>query len=365
MTKIGIVMGTRPEIIKLSPIIKKLPSSKCSVIFTGQHYDYDLGLKFVEELGLRTPDVTMKLKKSGNSPKDKATQIGEIVINLAKSLSKEKPDATLVLGDTNTILAAGMASLKNSIPLFHVEAGLRSFDWRMPEEHNRIVVDHISELLFAPTSNAKKNLESESVHGSIFVTGNTVIDAVEDNIDLAEKKSSITIRYDDFILVTFHRSENVDDPQTLGGMIKALLESDTKFLFPIHPHTLKNLHLFGLYDKVANSKNIILLEAIGYFDMLLLMKKCRFIVTDSGGLQEEATSPKIRKKVLVIRKTTDRPESIRLGFSELVGTTRQNIVRAIERTLNNPNIHSRASPYGNGRSSEQIVNIISKYLRSS
>ena len=193
--KTAIILGTRPEIIKLSPIINKLNKKNCTVIFTGQHYDFDMSMKFIKELGLRSPDFKMKLTKLQNTTNDRATQSGEIILNLAKIISSINPDTVLVQGDTNTVLAAAITSIKCSIPVSHVESGLRSYDWRMPEEHNRIAVDHISELLFAPTLATKKILEKEKVHGKIFVTGNTSIDAVEQNIKYAEKKSKIRINF--------------------------------------------------------------------------------------------------------------------------------------------------------------------------
>lgn len=354
-------MGTRPEIIKLSPIIKKLRRSEFIEIFTGQHYDYELGLRFIEELGLPKPDIKMKLKML-RSPGVKSIQISEMIQRLGKVFSQTRPDAIIIQGDTDTVLAGSIASLKSKIPICHVESGLRSFDWRMPEEHNRIVADHISDLLFAPTTLAKKNLTSESVHGRIFVTGNTIIDAIEENIKLVQRKSTIPFDEDGFVLVTIHRTENIDNASIFLGLIKALLESKTKFVFPIHPHTLKNLHLFGLYNKVKSAKNITLLKTVGYFDMLSLMKSCQFIVTDSGGLQEEATSPRIRKKVLVVRKTTDRPEAVKLGFSELLGTKPNDIKKAINKNIDDSSIRARNSPYGDGNSSKSIIKLIHKYM---
>ncbi len=361
MVKLAIVMGTRPEIIKLSPIIKKLRRSEFIEIFTGQHYDYELGLRFIEELGLPKPDIKMKLKML-RSPGVKSIQISEMIQRLGKVFSQTRPDAIIIQGDTDTVLAGSIASLKSKIPICHVESGLRSFDWRMPEEHNRIVADHISDLLFAPTTLAKKNLTSESVHGRIFVTGNTIIDAIEENIKLVQRKSTIPFDEDGFVLVTIHRTENIDNASIFLGLIKALLESKTKFVFPIHPHTLKNLHLFGLYNKVKSAKNITLLKTVGYFDMLSLMKSCQFIVTDSGGLQEEATSPRIRKKVLVVRKTTDRPEAVKLGFSELLGTKPNDIKKAINKNIDDSSIRARNSPYGDGNSSKSIIKLIHKYM---
>lgn len=356
---VAIVMGTRPEIIKLSPIVNQLNKKNSTLILTGQHYDYNLSVQFIKELGIRRPDFSLNLHYS-----NPAMQTGEIIIRVAKILSKINPDTVVVQGDTNTVLSAAIASLKAKIPVTHVEAGLRSYDWCMPEEHNRIEVDHISELLFAPTENAKRNLLHENVHGKIFVTGNTVIDAINKYADIAHKKSHINIEIDNYILMTLHRTENVDNEKTLSSIIKAITESKENIIFPVHPHTLKRLHEFNLYRKLKTSDNVLLLKSVGYFDMLELMKKCSFILTDSGGIQEEATSPKIRKKVLVVRKTTDRPEAVKLGFSELVGTNQASIIRAIKKNVNDARIYSHSSPYGRGNSSKKIITLIRKYIKS-
>ena len=354
--KAAIVMGTRPEIIKLSPIIHQLDKNNTSVIFTGQHYDYNLSMQFVEELGIRKPDYWMQLTKSNPS-----IQVGEIIIKLARILQKLDPDTVLVEGDTNTVLAASIAALKSGIQVSHVEAGPRSFDWRMPEEHNRIQVDHISELLFAPSLYAKKNLLSEHVHGKIFVTGNTVIDAIQLYADKAPKKSNFSLDIDNFILMTLHRTENVDDKNTLSGIVKAILYSKQDIIFPVHPHTAERLRQFGLYDILNDSENILLIKPVGYFDMLELMKKCSYIITDSGGIQQEATSPKIRKKVLVVRKTTDSPEAVMAGVAEVVGIQPGKILAAIKKTSKNPKVYTKSMPYGNGNAAKKIIKILKKY----
>src|SRR5436309_5379694 len=353
--KTAIIMGTRPEIIKLSPIIHQLDKNNTSVIFTGQHYDYNLSMQFIEELGIRKPDYWMELTKSNPS-----VQIGEIIIKLARILQKLKPDTVVVEGDTNTVLAASISSLKSGIPVSHVEAGPRSYDWSMPEEHNRIQVDHISELLFAPSQYARKNLLSERVHGKIFVTGNTVIDAIQMYADSASKKSNFSIDIDNFVLMTLHRAENVDDRRILTGIVKAILDSGQDIIFPAHPRTVERLHQFGLYNTLNDSENVLLIKPVGYFDMLELMKKCSFIITDSGGIQQEATSPKIRKKVLVARKTTDSPEAVMAGIAEVVGVEKTGILSAIKRTSKNPKVRTKSMPYGNGNAAKQIVKIIKK-----
>ena len=352
--KATIVFGTRPEIIKLAPLIKILNKKSTSLIFTGQHYDYQMGMQFIKQLGIKKPDYTMKLPKGNPS-----TQIADIINKLSKFLVKESPDTVIVQGDTNTVLAASIASLKSNIPVSHVESGLRSNDWRMPEEHNRIAVDHISELLFAPTLISKHNLVSEKVHGKIFVTGNTVIDAINQFAIMSKSYSTLSIDVKDYALMTLHRSENVDKKEILSSIIKGILDSNQNFVFPIHPRTYKQLKKFGLYNKLKISKNILMLNSVGYFEMLELMKNCQYIVTDSGGIQEEATASMIRKKVVIVRKTTDRPETVLSGFSEIAGTKSSNILKYLKKTADNPTIGNKKSPYGKGNASK----IISQQLK--
>ncbi len=355
--KTAIVLGTRPEIIKLSPLIKQLNKKSTSVIFTGQHYDYDLSIKFIHQLGLAKPDYSMKISRV-----KPALQVGDVIKKLSNILDQEKPDTVIVQGDTNTVLAAGIASIKSNIPVSHVEAGLRSNDWRMPEEHNRIAIDHISELLFAPTEISKQNLISEKTHGKIFVTGNTVIDAINQFTRISKKQSNLSVEIDDYVLMTLHRSENVDKKEVLSSIIKAIIDSNQNFIFPIHPRTLKRLNDFNLYTKLKKSKNILMLGPVGYFEILELMKNCQYIVTDSGGIQEEATAPSIRKKTVVVRKTTDRPESVSSGFSEIAGISYNGILKSLKMTSKNPLIPKKKSPYGEGNSAKLIIKHLRKNL---
>ena len=355
--RIAIVLGTRPEIIKLAPIIHKLNQKNSSIIFTGQHYDYEMSLQFIEQLGIRKPDYSLKISHS-----EPPTQIGEIITKLPNIFKKIDPDTVIVQGDTNTVLAATMAAIKSKIPVSHVEAGLRSFDWRMPEEHNRIATDHISNYLFAPTNQAKKNLTNEKVKGKIFVTGNTVIDAINSFSEKSSTKSRFSIDVENYVLMTLHRSENVDNKKTLTSIIHAILGTKQNVIFPVHPRTKKRLEEFNLFKKLASSENVLLMDSVGYFEMLELMKHCNFIVTDSGGIQEEATAPKIRKKVLVTRKTSDRPEAVKAGMSELVGVEKKNIIQAMKKAAKNPKIPSKKTPYGKGNSAVKILKTLRKFF---
>jgi len=364
LSEIAIVVGTRPEIIKMAPVIRGLQRRKMDFCFihTGQHYDHNMSRQFIQELKLPEPDYSFELKN--HKP---AAQIGEMMVKLEKPLSKVNSKILLVQGDTNTMLAAALTGVKLNAKVGHIEAGLRSYDWRMSEEHNRRMVDHVSDMLFAPTERAKRNLEEEHAYGEIFVTGNTVIDAVTQYLPIAERRLKIInkIKSDagTYSLVTVHRSENVDDPRVLKNFVKAFLNIPIPLVFPVHPRTLNRLKKFNLYQILAESENIKLIPPVGYFDFLLLMKTCEFILTDSGGLQEEATTPSIRKPVLILRTSTERPEAIEAGFAKLVGIDVGAIVSGVQEILNNPPKLPDRSPFGDGKASKYIVEIIQRYLR--
>lgn len=325
MKELLIVIGTRPEVLKMAPVVKSLRRRNHSFRFvhSGQHHEYNMCRRFVRELELPDPE-RLPVEVVSDAP---ATQTAKIMIATEKFIRRTNAGMVLVQGDTNTVLGAALASLKQGVDVGHVEAGLRSYDWRMPEEHNRRIVDHVSKLLFAPTVTSKKTLLSERVVGKIFVTGNTIIDTVAAMMSMAEKKSKILskIEFDEFALATTHRAENVDNREVLSDIFTAFMECPVPIVIPVHPRTSNRLCTFGLHDKVASSKNIMLMPPLGYLDLLMLMKKCKVIITDSGGLQEEATAPSIRKPVVVIRESTDRPEAVRAGFAIVVGTRRKYI----------------------------------------
>lgn len=354
-----IVVGTRPEIIKMAPIIRALDAKSLPYVFVhcGQHYDYNMSQQFIEELELPKPDYGFKVR--AYSPGIQTSRILTIVERVVK---KVKPKTVLVEGDTNGVLASALAAVKLNVWVGHVEAGLRSFDLRMPEEHNRRLVDHLSKFLFAPTETAKKNLECESVWGSIYVTGNTVIDAIIQHLPLAKRKSRImnSIRFKRFALVTAHRAENVDDPSVLKNFVQAFTESPLPIVYPIHPRTEKRLRQQKMWKKLSGAKNVQLLPPLGYLDFLVLMKNCEMIITDSGGIQEEVTAPVIRKPVLVIRLSTERPEAVESGFARVVGVEKNTILTVMEKTLNERRELPKTSPYGDGAAAEKIVNVLKR-----
>jgi UDP-N-acetylglucosamine 2-epimerase (non-hydrolysing) len=311
---------------------------------------------FIEELGLPRPHESFKLENS-----NPASQMGEMMIKLEKVLEKHgKPRIMLIQGDTNTMLAAGLTALKLGTRIGHVEAGLRSFDWRMPEEHNRRMIDHVSHYLFAPTEMAKRNLLEEHVWGEIFVTGNTVMDAVDmyfDKIREVEDKVLSQVKFKEYVLVTFHRAENVDDSHVLRDFVRILERSPIPVVYPIHPRTRRRLQEYGLWSQVEEIPHLQILPPQGYFEFLALMKNCRVIMTDSGGLQEEATHPKIRKPVLVLRTSTERPEAVIYGFARVVGINPVVVLAELEKILNESLKLPEQSPFGDGKAAIRIVDI--------
>jgi UDP-N-acetylglucosamine 2-epimerase (non-hydrolysing) len=359
MQPVMVVVGTRPEIVKMAPVVRALKKTKTPFTFVhcGQHYDYNMSQQFIENLELPAPDFSFKIRSS--SPGE---QTARIMSKMDKLLKQTKPCVVLVEGDTNTVLAAALAANKRGIPVGHVEAGLRSFDLRMPEEHNRRLTDHVSTFLFAPTAASETNLKKESVWGKIYVTGNTVIDAVNQHLPIAERKSTILkqIRFDKFVLATAHRAENVDDINVLKNFIAVMEESPLPVVYSMHPRTRKRLRQNGLLSCMMQCENVQVFPPLGYLDFLVLMKRCELILTDSGGIQEEATAPNIRKPVLVMRLSTERPEAVESGFAKVVGTDKTKALAAINEASAEHGKLPRESPYGNGDAAEKIVSIIKK-----
>lgn len=367
--KIAIVLGTRPEIIKMSPIIDEINSRGIdyTLIHTGQHYDHEMSDQFFVELELPAPNYNIGVGSASHG-----AQTGQMVEGIEKVLSDEKPDILLVQGDTNAVLAGAIAASKLHIPVGHVEAGLRSYDETMPEEINRMVAGVCSKLYFVPTEKSAVNLAIEYINPkNIFVTGNTVVDACYRNLEIAKKreseiKSPINLDYDNIIAVTMHRAENVDNKDRLTNIVNALIElSDFNIIFPIHPRTRKKLEEFGLFDKLNNEEHIHISKPIGYLDFLLLLSKSAAVLSDSGGLQEEAIT--LNVPAMTIRYNTERPETVSAGGNVLVGANKEKILNLAnslltdEKTLNK--MKNAVNPYGDGTTSTQILDIIESFYK--
>jgi len=361
MNSIMVVVGTRPEIIKMAPLVRALEADSLPFIFVhcGQHYDYEMSQQFIQELKLPQPDYDFKVRA-----RSQGLQTARIMTFIEKVLKKAEVNVVLVEGDTNAVLASALAAVKLGVKVGHVEAGLRSFDLRMPEEHNRRLTDHISAFLFAPTENAKENLERENVWGRIYIVGNTVIDTVLQHLPIALEKSKVmeNVNFEEFALITAHRAENVDDLGVLKGFIEAFVEAPIPIVYPVHPRTQRRLRRFRLWRKLANADNVQVLPPLGYFDFLVLMKNAKFILTDSGGIQEEATTPLIRKRVLVTRLSTERPEAVKTGFAKVVGVEKRKILEAMEEALADNKALPEVSPYGNGNAAKKITEILKKIM---
>ena len=361
MKPILVVAGTRPEIIKMAPIITELNKTKTPSIFVHyvQHYDYNMTQQFIEDLELPAPDFSFIIEATSTG-----LQTAEMFSKLNRLLETVRPSIVLVEGDTNSVLAAAIAANKWMLPIGHVEAGLRSFDSRMPEEHHRRLTDHISGYLFAPTERAKSNLKKENAWGKIYLTGNTAIDAVMKHLPTAEKKSKAMekIPFKKFALVTTHRAENVDNSSVLNSIMQAFLNSPIPIVYPMHPRTRKRLQENNLLEKIETANNLLVLPPQGFLDFIVLMKNCQLIVTDSGGIQEEATAPCIRKSTIVTRLSTERPEAVETGFAKVVGTDSENILASMNETIRNKPELPSVSPFGDGTSAQKTVAVLRENL---
>ncbi|AIY90186.1 UDP-N-acetylglucosamine 2-epimerase [Geoglobus acetivorans] len=350
-----IILGTRPEIIKMSPVIRECEKRGLDyfILHTGQHYSYEMDRVFFEELELPQPKYNLDVGSGTH-----AEQTGRIMIGVEKVLMKEKPDVVLVQGDTNTVLAGALAAAKLHIRVGHVEAGLRSYDRRMPEEVNRVLADHVSDYLFAPTEKARQNLLREGIdEDKIFVTGNTIVDAVYQNLEIAERKVNVLrelgLKPKEYFLVTAHRQENVDVRERLKGILRGLKlireEFSVPVVFPVHPRTRKRVEEFGL-----DMSGIEVIDPLGFLEFLQLEANARLVLTDSGGVQEETCI--LGVPCVTLRDNTERPETLEVGSNVLVGTKPERILEGVRTMLNKEN--SWKNPFGDGRAGERVVGTI-------
>jgi UDP-N-acetylglucosamine 2-epimerase (non-hydrolysing) len=353
--KISVVLGTRPEIVKMSPIIRKCKSSGLDyfILHTGQHYSYNMDKVFFEQLEL--PEAKYNLEVGSGSH---AEQTGKMLIGIEKVLLKEKPDVVLVEGDTNTVLAGALAAYKLGIKVGHVEAGLRSYDRRMPEEINRVLVDHSSDFLFAPTDKSKQILLHEGIsEEKIFVTGNTVVDAVFQNLEISKRRMNVLavmgLTSGKYFVATVHREENVDDKKTFRGIVKGLEKIRKSFgfelIYPVHPRARERLKEFRL-----EPSGVRLVEPLDYLGFLQLEANARLVLTDSGGVQEETCILKV--PCVTLRDNTERPETLEVGSNVLAGTNPDKIVDCVELMLAKKN--DWENPFGDGQAAKRIIEIL-------
>lgn len=347
--KVVTVIGARPQFIKAAAVSTKLRDKHDEIILhTGQHYDKNMSDIFFDELEIPRPDYNLNIGSNSHG-----YQTGMMLLKIEEILLKEKPDLLLVYGDTNSTIAGALAASKLLIPVAHIEAGLRSFNMKMPEEQNRVLTDHISKYLFVPTDTALDNLKNEGITKEVYNTGDVMYDAIIHFGEIAKKKSTIIKRlglnYGEYILATIHRAENTNDINRLKNIVEAMNESGESIVLPLHPRTKKFIRDYGL--KFFDNINII--EPVGYLDMIELERNCKKIVTDSGGVQKEAFF--LGKPCITIREETEWIETVKNGWNIIAGNDKIKIKGGIKGF--NPT-KQREKFFGNGDAAEKIIRFL-------
>lgn len=360
--KICTILGTRPEIIKLSPLIPLLDKEfEHVLVHTGQHYDYNMDGVFFEELGLRKPDYLLGVGSASH-----AQQIAQMMIKIEEILLQEKPDAVIVFADPNTPLAGALVATKLSIPLIHLEAGCRSFNRKMPEEINRIVCDHCADLLLAPDEKAKQNLLCEGVSPEgIIIVGSTALEASIRNFHYAKSNKimeKLGLSRGKFVIATLHRAENTTNLKILQELLEAIGEiaSQIKLIFPLHPRTKKIIE----ENNLNISSFVTVIPPLSYLEMLNLLENCFFIVSDSGGLQEEAAA--LNTPCLILRNETEWTYLLDLEKNMLLGTNKLKIISVAQDFIRHPEkieTMKNIRLFLNTNTSQKIVEAIHGYFK--
>lgn len=354
MKKIVTVVGARPQFIKAAAVSRVIRSDYANrleevLVHTGQHYDSNMSAVFFEELGIPAPAHHLEISGGGHG-----AMTGRMLQSLETVLEREQPDWVLIYGDTNSTLAAALAAVKMHIPVAHVEAGLRSFNMRMPEEVNRIVADRVSTLLFCPTRTAVDNLRNEGVTAGVHLVGDVMFDVSLYYRDIARQTSDALQRFDlqegGFVLATCHRAENTDDPERLAAILGALgdVAGHIPVLLPLHPRTRNIIDQRGLGSVLGKVR---LVEPLSFMDMVRLEQSARVVLTDSGGVQKEAFFYGV--PCVTMRDETEWTETVDLGWNRLVGADRSRIVDAVLNAA--PPAGAAERPYGDGAASKAII----------
>jgi len=364
--KICVLMGTRPSIIKMSPIVRILRKLKLShfVIHAGQHYDNNLNDSIYADMDIPKPDFFLK---NVQRYRTHATQTAAMMVGIEEILIKERPKIVLVCADANFNLAGALAARKLNIYVGHVEAGLRSNDWRMPEEHNRVMIDHISEFLFCPTEEAKKSAMEDKVKGHIVVTGNTIVDSIKYIINKKLNRKLIltsnSFNCSNYVIITLHREETVDNRISLQKAIRIFKDISERFnysfIFPVHPRTYKRLKQYNMLEDLKSIKNMKLIEPLSYKEFIKLLLSSKFVLTDSGGIQEEACILKI--PCITLRDNTERPETVKCGANIIAGLNARKVIEGIIQFENSNREWEHI--YGQGDASKKIINTVVPLLK--
>lgn len=356
------IVGARPNFMKIAPLMRELENNKnidTILLHTGQHYDEKMSNLFFVELGIPKPNINLEVGSD-----TQARQVARIMEKFDDVTDNLKPDAILVAGDVNSTMACSLVAAKKGIKIIHLEAGLRSFDRTMPEEINRLVTDVLADMLLAPSDDAVENLKKEGVEDSkIHIVGNIMIDTLFHFMPKIEK-SKIDNQYNlekkNYGLITLHRPSNVDISDILEKIVIALIEisQKIKLIFPIHPRTLKNLKNFDLFKLIEKNKNIILTEPLGYLDFQKLMVNSKFVITDSGGVQEETTALQI--PCITLRENTERPITVSEGTNIIIGRNTEQLFMLANNAIDNNWKESKIPFLWDGNTAKRVVDIIEK-----
>jgi len=367
MRLIHLIVGARPNFMKMAPLYRELSlySEKYEplIIHTGQHYDEKMSKLFFNDLDL--PEPVAYLNVGSASHGKQTAMIMQRYEDLL--LAGDKPDLVIVAGDVNSTIACALVAKKLYIPVAHLEAGLRSYDDRMPEEINRVLTDRISDILLTPSLDANKNLEKEGIEPKkIYFVGNIMIDSLLANKEKAQTSNIFRnlnmLPNESYALVTLHRPSNVDDYNGLKMLLIALIEisEKVKIIFPMHPRTKKNIYELGLSSILNNSSNLIITEPLGYLDFLKLEMNAKFILTDSGGIQEESTY--FRVPCLTLRENTERPITITEGTNQLVKLNKESIVNCAIEIIEGKNKKGEIPKYWDGKTAARIVKVFDDWF---
>ncbi len=360
--KVVNVVGARPNFMKIAPIMEemeKAPSIQPVLVHTGQHYDQAMSRAFFEDLKIPEPDFFLGVGSGTH-----AEQTGKVMVEFGKVVEHDRPELVVVVGDVNSTLACALVAAKLLIPVAHVEAGLRSFDRTMPEELNRKLTDHVSDYLFTTTKDANENLRSEGIPAErIHFVGNVMIDTLRKYEPIARLKKAAEgfgLRPNDYTVLTLHRPSNVDDPKTFAMILDALEEIGEKLpiLFPVHPRSRQRIAEFGFHRRIEGLRRLTLCDPLGYLGFLSLMIDSRFVMTDSGGIQEETTA--LGVPCLTLRENTERPVTVRMGTNVVVGTHPDRIVTEALRILEAGERAGCIPPLWDGRAASRIVEVLSE-----
>lgn len=353
------VIGARPQFIKaasLTPVLRR--KHREILVHTGQHYDYEMSKVFFEGLRLPEPDHNLEVGSSTHGE-----QTGKMLAALERVLLAERPDLVLIYGDTNSTLAGAIAAAKLTIPVAHVEAGMRSFVKTMPEEVNRVLADHVSDLLFCTTSTAVDNLRRESIEEGVHLVGDVMFDVARTSAAAAERESKILddLGLDDkgYLLATVHRQSNTDDPEKLRNIVDAFTAIDATLVFPVHPRTRKCLDRTALSEVLESAPNVILTAPLGYLDFVMLERHASKILTDSGGIQKEACFHRV--PCITLREETEWVETVEAGWNILVGTHKERILEAIRTDFRGDESSLGKTFMLDGTASERITDILTEW----